>query len=33
MTLEWVGNIPGKRESRRFEGNIILTQQDLVACR
>lgn len=30
MTLEWVGHIPGKRESRRFEGDYILRQQDLV---
>ncbi len=33
MTLEWVGTIPGKRESRRFEGDLILTQQDLVEQR
>ena len=33
FTLEWVGTIPGKRESRRFEGDMILTQQDLVAQR
>lgn len=33
LTLEWVGNIPGKRESRRFEGEYILTQQDLVQQR
>ncbi|RAV30293.1 FAD-dependent oxidoreductase [Sinomicrobium soli] len=30
MTLEWVGMIPGKRESRRFEGDYILRQQDIV---
>jgi hypothetical protein len=30
LTLEWVGNIPGKRESRRFEGDLLLTQQDIV---
>jgi hypothetical protein len=30
LTLEWVGNIPGKRESRRFEGHYILKQQDIV---
>ena len=30
MTLEWVGNIPGKRESRRFEGDYMLRQQDIV---
>src|SRR5699024_6638192 len=29
-TLEWVGMIPGKRESRRFEGDYILTQKDAV---
>jgi len=30
LTLEWVGNIPGKRESRRFEGLYMLKQQDIV---
>ena len=30
LSLEWVGNIPGKRESRRFEGHYMLTQQDIV---
>jgi hypothetical protein len=30
MTLEWVGHIPGKRESRRFEGDYIIRQQDIV---
>ena len=30
MKLEWVGTIPGKRESRRFEGDYIISQQDLV---
>jgi hypothetical protein len=30
LTLEWVGNIPGKRESRRFEGDYIIKQQDIV---
>jgi len=29
-TLEWVGTIPGKRESRRFEGDFMLSQNDLV---
>ncbi|NHE56039.1 FAD-dependent oxidoreductase [Cyclobacterium plantarum] len=29
-TLEWVGTIPGKRESRRFEGDYMLSQKDLV---
>ncbi len=33
LTLEWVGLIPGKRESRRFEGDYILTQQDIVSQR
>lgn len=33
MTLEWVGSVPGKREYRRFEGDYILTQNDLVAQR
>lgn len=31
LTLEWVGTIPGKRESRRFEGLYMIKQQDLVA--
>ncbi|GAA4303558.1 FAD-dependent oxidoreductase [Compostibacter hankyongensis] len=30
LTLEWVGTIPGKRESRRFEGEYMLTQQDVI---
>ncbi len=30
LTLEWVGLLPGKRESRRFEGPTILRQQDIV---
>jgi len=30
MTLEWVGQIPGKRESRRFEGDYLLRQQDVI---
>nr|WP_121269818.1 FAD-dependent oxidoreductase [Pedobacter schmidteae] len=29
-TLEWVGTVPGKRESRRFEGDYILSQSDLI---
>ena len=33
MTLEWVGQIPGKRESRRFEGDYLLRQQDIVEQR
>jgi hypothetical protein len=31
LTLEWVGTIPGKRESRRFVGEHILTEQDVVS--
>lgn len=30
LTLEWVGHIPGKRESRRFEGDYMLTQDDVI---
>ncbi|MEI7957670.1 MAG: FAD-dependent oxidoreductase [Verrucomicrobiota bacterium] len=33
LTLEWVGTIPGKRESRRFEGDHMLTQQDIIEQR
>jgi hypothetical protein len=33
LTLEWVGTIPGKRESRRFEGDYMLNQGDLVGQR
>ena len=31
MTLEWVGVIPGKRESRRFEGLYMLSQKDIIS--
>jgi hypothetical protein len=33
LTLEWVGTIPGKRESRRFEGYYMLNQQDVIRQR
>ncbi len=30
LTLEWVSTIPGKRESRRFDGYYMLKQQDII---
>ncbi len=33
LTLEWVGTIPGKRESRRFDGDFMLSQKDIVEQR
>ena len=33
LTLEWVGHVPGKRESRRFEGPFMLSQKDVVERR
>ncbi|WP_333863948.1 FAD-dependent oxidoreductase [Chitinophaga sp.] len=33
LTLEWVGMIPGRRESRRFEGDYMMIQQDIVEQR
>jgi hypothetical protein len=33
LTLEWVSTIPGKRESRRFEGDYWLTQHDVIERR
>ncbi len=33
LTLEWVGTVPGKRESRRFEGDYLLSQRDIVEQR
>jgi len=30
LALDWVGSIPGRRESRRFMGDYILTQNDLL---
>jgi hypothetical protein len=31
MTLEWVGALPGKREYRRFIGDYVLNQNDILA--
>ena len=31
--LEWIGFVPGKRESRRFVGQHVLTAEDLFASR
>ncbi|KIW30359.1 uncharacterized protein PV07_06109 [Cladophialophora immunda] len=33
LTLEWVGMIPGKRESRRFMGPYTIKQQDIIEQR
>ncbi|WP_274653642.1 FAD-dependent oxidoreductase [Paenibacillus humicola] len=33
MTLEWVGSMPGKREYRRFVGDYVLNQNDIIAQR
>ncbi|KAL3461868.1 FAD dependent oxidoreductase-domain-containing protein [Aspergillus heterothallicus] len=33
LTLEWVGTIPGKRESRRFVGPYMMRQQDIIEQR
>lgn len=30
LTLEWVGTIPGKREYRRFVGDTVLTESDIL---
>lgn len=30
--LEWIGHIPGKRESRRIVGDVTLTQEDVVGA-
>lgn len=30
LALDWIGSIPGRRESRRFMGDYILTQNDIL---
>ncbi|SDT19501.1 FAD-dependent oxidoreductase [Microlunatus soli] len=30
LTLEWIGSVPGKREYRRFIGDHVLTQADVL---
>lgn len=29
--LEWIGFLPGKRESRRYKGKVVITQKDVEA--
>lgn len=33
LALDWVGQVPGKRESRRLEGRHMLVEQDLIENR
>lgn len=33
LQLEWVASVPGKRESRRFLGDYVLTEHDVVGQR
>ncbi|MEN8703378.1 MAG: FAD-dependent oxidoreductase [Polaribacter sp.] len=33
VALDWIGSIPGRRESRRFMGDYILNERDLVENR
>jgi hypothetical protein len=33
IVLDWVGSIPGRRESRRFMGDYILNERDLLEAR
>lgn len=31
LALDWVGQVPGKRENRRLKGHLMLTENDLIA--
>lgn len=33
LSLDWIGQVPGKRESRRLEGRYLLTESDLIEGR
>ena len=33
MALDWIGSIPGRRESRRFMGDYILSEPDMLGLR
>ena len=33
LAIDWIGSVPGKRESRRFVGDWILSQKDLTEYR
>ena len=33
VALDWIGSIPGRRESRRFMGDYILNERDLLEAR
>lgn len=33
VAIDWIGSIPGRRESRRFVGDFILSQNDMLGLR
>ncbi len=33
LAIDWVGSLPGRRESRRFEGDYMLTSEDMLTYR